>query len=59
MHCAQIGSVACSSRSRSMSRPARSLGPVTLDLDPDVIYAALGLGPDEARIYVPAPSIAA
>jgi hypothetical protein len=27
--------------------------------DPDVIYAALDLGPDNARIYVLAPSVAA
>jgi hypothetical protein len=30
-----------------------------VDLDPDVIYAALNLGPDKARIYVLAPSVAA
>jgi uncharacterized protein DUF2442 len=30
--------------------------PGELDLDPDVIYAALDLGPDKARIYVLAPS---
>ncbi len=29
------------------------------DLDPSVIYAALGLGPNKARIKVLAPSIAA
>lgn len=29
------------------------------DLDPDVIYAALDLGPDKARITKLAPSIAA
>jgi Protein of unknown function (DUF2442) len=33
--------------------------PGDLDLDPDVIYAALDLGPDNARIYVLAPSVAA
>jgi hypothetical protein len=33
--------------------------PGDVDLDPDVIYAALDLGPDKARIYVLAPSIAA
>ncbi len=33
--------------------------PGDLDLDPDVIYAALDLGPDKARIYVLAPSVAA
>jgi Protein of unknown function (DUF2442) len=30
--------------------------PGDVDLDPDVIYAALDLGPDKARIYVLAPS---
>ena len=29
------------------------------DLDPDVIYAALDLGPTKARIRVLAPSVAA
>jgi hypothetical protein len=33
--------------------------PGDVDLDPDVIYAALNLGPDKARIYVLAPSVAA
>jgi hypothetical protein len=33
--------------------------PGEVDLDPDVIYAALDLGPDKARIYVLAPSVAA
>jgi hypothetical protein len=33
--------------------------PGDVDLDPDVIYAALDLGPDKARIYVLAPSAAA
>ncbi len=33
--------------------------PGDVDLDPDVIYAALDLGPDKARIYVLAPSVAA
>lgn len=33
--------------------------PGEVDLDPDVIYAALDLGPDKARIYVLAPSAAA
>jgi hypothetical protein len=33
--------------------------PADVDLDPDVIYAALDLGPDKARIYVLAPSVAA
>jgi hypothetical protein len=32
--------------------------PGDVDLDPDVIYAALDLGPDKARIYVLAPSVA-
>jgi hypothetical protein len=31
--------------------------PGDVDLDPDVIYAALDLGPDKARIYVLAPSV--
>jgi Protein of unknown function (DUF2442) len=30
--------------------------PVDVDLDPDVIYAALDPGPDKARIYVLTPS---
>jgi hypothetical protein len=33
--------------------------PGDVDLDPDVICAALDLGPDKARIYVLAPSVAA
>jgi Protein of unknown function (DUF2442) len=33
--------------------------PGDVDLDPDVIYAALDLGPDKARIYVLAPDVAA
>jgi hypothetical protein len=33
--------------------------PGDVDLDPDVIYAALDLEPDKARIYVLAPSVAA
>jgi hypothetical protein len=33
--------------------------PGDVDLDPDVIYAALDLGSDKARIYVLAPSVAA
>jgi hypothetical protein len=33
--------------------------PGEVDLDPDVIYAALDLGPRKARVYVLAPSIAA
>jgi len=33
--------------------------PGDVDLDPDVIYAALDLGPQKARVYVLAPSIAA
>jgi hypothetical protein len=33
--------------------------PGDIDLDPDVIYAALDLGPQKARVYVLAPSIAA
>jgi formylmethanofuran dehydrogenase subunit E-like metal-binding protein len=33
--------------------------PGDVDLDPDVIYAALDLGPGKARIYVLAPSVAA
>ena len=33
--------------------------PGEVDLDPDVIYEALDLGPDKARIYVLAPSVAA
>jgi hypothetical protein len=33
--------------------------PGDVDLDPDVIYAALDLGPDKARIYILAPDIAA
>lgn len=33
--------------------------PGDVDLDPDVIYAAQDLGPDKARIYVLAPSVAA
>jgi Protein of unknown function (DUF2442) len=33
--------------------------PGDVDIDPDVIYAALDLGPDKARIYVLAPSVAA
>ncbi len=33
--------------------------PGDVDLDPDVIYAALDLGPDKARVYVLAPSVAA
>jgi Protein of unknown function (DUF2442) len=33
--------------------------PGDVDLDPDVIYAALDLGPDKARIYVLAPEVAA
>lgn len=33
--------------------------PGDVDLDPDVIYAALDLGPRKARVYVLAPSIAA
>jgi hypothetical protein len=33
--------------------------PGDIDLDPDVIYAALDLGPDKARVYVLAPSVAA
>jgi hypothetical protein len=33
--------------------------PGGVDLDPDVIYAALDLGPDKARIYVLAPDVAA
>ena len=33
--------------------------PGDVDLDPDVIYAALDLGPDKARIYVLARSAAA
>jgi hypothetical protein len=33
--------------------------PGDVDLDPDVIYAALDLGPDNARISILAPSVAA
>jgi hypothetical protein len=33
--------------------------PGDVDLDPDVIYAALDLGPHKARIQVLAPSVAA
>ncbi len=33
--------------------------PGDVDLDPDVIYAALDLGPNRARIYVLAPTAAA
>jgi hypothetical protein len=33
--------------------------PGDVDLDPDVIYAALDLGPDKARVYVLAPSVPA
>ena len=33
--------------------------PGDVDLDPDVIYAALDLGPNKARIRVLAPSVAA
>jgi Protein of unknown function (DUF2442) len=33
--------------------------PGDVDLDPDVIYAALNLGPDKARISILAPSVAA
>ncbi len=33
--------------------------PGDVDLDPDVIYAAQDLGPDRARIYVLARSVAA
>jgi hypothetical protein len=33
--------------------------PGDVDLDPDVIYAALDLGPDKARVYVLDRSIAA
>jgi hypothetical protein len=33
--------------------------PGDVDLDPDVIYAALDLGPDKARIFVLSPSVAA
>lgn len=33
--------------------------PGAVDLDPDVIYAALDLGPNKARIRVLAPSVAA
>jgi Protein of unknown function (DUF2442) len=33
--------------------------PGDVDLDPDVIYAALDLGPDKAGVYVLAPSVAA
>jgi hypothetical protein len=33
--------------------------PGDVDLDPDVIYAALDLGPDKARISILAPSAAA
>jgi hypothetical protein len=32
--------------------------PGDVDLDPDVIYAALDLGPGNARIYVLTPSVA-
>src|SRR6202050_269817 len=33
--------------------------PGDVDLDPDVIYAALDLGPGKARVYILAPSVAA
>lgn len=33
--------------------------PGDIDLDADVIYEALDLGPDKARVYVLAPSVAA
>jgi hypothetical protein len=33
--------------------------PGEVDLDPDVIYAALDLGPDKARISILAPGVAA
>jgi hypothetical protein len=33
--------------------------PGDVDLDPDVIYAALDLGPDKARISILAPGVAA
>lgn len=33
--------------------------PGDVDLDPDVIYTALDLGPHKARIHVLAPSVAA
>ncbi len=33
--------------------------PGAVDLDPDVIYAALDLGPDKAQVYVLDRSIAA
>ena len=33
--------------------------PADVDLDPDVIYAALDLGPNKARIRVLTPSVAA
>ena len=33
--------------------------PGDVDLDPDVIYAAMDLGPHHARVHILAPSIAA
>jgi hypothetical protein len=33
--------------------------PGDVDLDPDVIYAALDLGPEKARVYVLTPSVTA
>lgn len=48
---------------RSWARSDEELGTIAwpggADLDPDVIYAALDLGPDKARITKLAPSIAA
>lgn len=67
--CAALGLAACPAQ----SPPNRALfeqveideqtgtitWPCDVDLDPDVIYAAIDLGPDKARIYVLAPSVAA
>jgi hypothetical protein len=39
--------------------PHSIVWPGDVDLDPDVIYAALDLGPDRARVYVLTPSTAA
>ncbi len=42
-----------------MSRPGTIAWPGDVDLDPDVIYAALDLGPGNARVYVLTLSVAA